>query len=195
MKNASQNASRLVFPAVIETERLLLRPPQPGNGAVVNAAIRENFAELHQWMDWARDIPSIAESEEIQRTAHEKWRNGEDFAVQAFLKTTGEIAVFSGLHVRDAAVPKFEIGYWRLAQFAGQGYVTEVVRALTPCAFETLGANRVEIRCDERNIASRRVAERSGYPLDFLIRHDERALDGTLRNTCVYALTPEEFAI
>ena len=189
------SAPRFVFPAQIETERLILRPPQSGNGAIVNAAIRETFADLHQWLDWARELPSVEETETFQRRGHELWRKGEDFPVQAFLKEGGALVVLSGLHVRDAHVPKFEIGYWRRAGYDGKGYVTEVVRALTRLAFDTLGANRIEIRCDERNLRSRRVAERSGFPLEALLRNDEIGADGQLRNTCLYALLPGESGI
>ena len=188
-------APRFVFPSEIETERLFLRPPRPGNGAIVNAAVRETFADLHQWMDWARELPTVEETEAVQQHLYELWRSGDVFSAQAFLKDTGVLVVGSGLHVRDARVPKFEIGYWRRAGYEGKGYVTEVVRALTRLAFATLGANRVEIRCDERNHRSRRVAERSGYPLEAILRNDEIGVDGQMRNTCVYALLPGEFAI
>ena len=45
----------------------------------------------------------------------------------------------------------------------GHGYAREAVALLSRLAFDTLGANRVEIRCDAENTASRRVAEASGY--------------------------------
>ncbi len=64
---------------------------------------------------------------------------------------------------------------------------------LTRTAFEQLGANRVEIRCDVRNVRSRRVAERCGYVLEGTMRRDALATDGRLRDTLVFSLVREEY--
>jgi RimJ/RimL family protein N-acetyltransferase len=41
--------------------------------------------------------------------------------------------------------------------------MTEAVLGITAFAFDALGGRRVEIRCDSRNLASARVAERAGW--------------------------------
>jgi len=65
--------------------------------------------------------------------------------------------------------------------------VTEAVNALAEYAFQQIKAVRVELITDEENVSSRRVAERSGFVLEGVLRNERRAPDGTLRNTCVYA--------
>ena len=87
----------------------------------------------------------------------------------------------------DWSIPKFEIGYWCRAGFQGCGYVTEAVQAVTEAAFRILKANRVEIRCDARNLRSRRVAERAGYHLDARLKNDVVARDGDLRTTLIFS--------
>ena len=62
--------------------------------------------------------------------------------------------------------------------------------ALTSWALEQLGAQRVELVTDEANLASRRVAERSGFVLEGTCRNVQRAPDGTLRSNCIYARLP-----
>jgi len=37
----------------IRTPRLLIRPKQPGDGAITSASVAETWDELHQWMRWA----------------------------------------------------------------------------------------------------------------------------------------------
>jgi RimJ/RimL family protein N-acetyltransferase len=57
-------------------------------------------------------------------------------------------------------------------------------------AFTHLRAARVELITDEENTRSRRVAERCGFTLEGVLRHERRAEDTGLRNTCVYARLP-----
>jgi ribosomal-protein-serine acetyltransferase len=58
---------------------------------------------------------------------------------------------------------------------------------LVAMAFESLGARRVEIRCDDNNAASRRVAERNAFTLEGILRNDSLTPAGEIRSTCVYA--------
>ncbi len=181
---------RPAFPEQIETARLLLRAPREGDGTEVNSAIRETYADLQQWMDWASYLPEVEETEHRRQRARAKFLTGEDFNVTAYLKATGAMALCAVLHPLDWNVPKFEIGYWCRAAYQGSGYVTETVCALTQIAFEVFGANRIEIRCDARNLRSRRVAERAGYTLEATLKNDVVAPDGVLRATMIYARFP-----
>ncbi len=180
-------------PPRIETERLVLRVPSVFDAPAVNAAQRESFAELQRWMKWASSPIALEETIAHARLASEVFGSGEDFALWGFLKSTDDFVLACGLHHCDWEVPKFEIGYWCRTSYQGHGYVTEAVRALTRVGFEQLGANRIEIRCDERNSRSRRVAERAGYRLEAKLENDSRAPDRSLRNTLVYALLPDEY--
>jgi RimJ/RimL family protein N-acetyltransferase len=145
-------------------------------------------------MEWASYLPEVEETEQRCQSARAKFLVGEDFNVRVYLKTTGALVLCAGLHPLDWNVPKFEIGYWCRAAYQGQGYVTETVQALTRIGFGVLGANRIEIRCDARNLRSRRVAELSGYSLEATLQNDMVAPDGKLRDTLVYALFPQEYA-
>jgi RimJ/RimL family protein N-acetyltransferase len=88
-------------------------------------------------------------------------------------------------------VPKFEIGYWCHTRFTGRGCMTEAVLGITVFTFDTLGARRVEIRCDSRNLPSARVAQRAGFRLEGELRNNEVGTDGEPRDILIYAMTPE----
>jgi len=188
------NPLLLDLPDSLTTERLLLRSPQPGDGPATNAAIVESFENLHAWTTFADHIPSLEESEERCRRAHARFLMRDDLPFALFLKTDGAFVGRCELHPMDWAVPSFEIGYWCRTCFQGQGYITEAVRAVTRFGFETLGANRIAIRCDPRNVRSRRVAERAGYRVEAELRDEQIAPDGKLRNTLVFALLRREAA-
>lgn len=182
------------FPQPIETERLILRSPQPGDGAELNAAIRETFVELHQWMDWASSMPTLEHDEERCQSVHKQFLAGEDFPIHVYLKSSNALVACSGLHPGDWSDQKFEIGYWCRLGYQGNGYITETVNALTRVGFKVFKAKRIEIRCDERNIRSRRVAELCGYSLEAKLGNHQVAPDGILRNTLVFAMLPEDYA-
>lgn len=175
------------LPEWIETERLRLRAPRVEDAETVVEAVRATFDELHRWLPWARQIPTIDEQRAHLADVERKIDAREDFPLFAFERRTGALVVASGLHRPDWDVPSFEIGYWVRAGCTGQGYVTEAVRAIAGTAFDALGAARVEIRCHAANLRSRRVAELSGFTLEGVLRNERRHLDGTLADTCVYA--------
>ncbi|MDP9409116.1 MAG: GNAT family N-acetyltransferase [Actinomycetota bacterium] len=180
------------FPESFETERLLIRSPLPGDGQEVFAAVTESFAELTPWMPWPKEHRSVEDSEASVRRARARFLERADLRLLLFLKGTQTLVGGSGLHRIDWTVPKFEIGYWCRTRFTGRGYVTEAVRGISDFAFDVLGARRVEIRCDSRNLPSARVAERAGFRLEGELRNNELDTGGVPRNTLVYAMIPEE---
>lgn len=181
------NPLLLDIPEQFTTERLLIRAPLAGDGAAVNAAVAESINELRPWMPWAQTMPSVEDSELHTRRSRAKFLLREDLHLRLFLHKDGTFVGSSGLHRIDWDVPKFEIGYWVRTSLSGQGFITEAVAAIAAFAMEQLNAQRVEIRCDDRNHRSWRIAERCGFQYEGMLRNDSRAPDGTLCSTRVYS--------
>jgi RimJ/RimL family protein N-acetyltransferase len=178
-------------PTRIETERLVLRCPQPGDGAAVNAAVCASIEVLGRWMPWAREAPTPEESEIYCRRQQAKFLLREDLVMLIFEKgsetAAGPVLGATGLHRIDWAARGFEIGYWRRTGLEGLGVVTEAVRALTRLAFDGLGARRVEIRMDERNERSWKLAERAGFTFEARLRSNAVDPAGEPRDTRIYS--------
>ena len=68
------------------------------------------------------------------------------------------------------------------------GLNTEAKLLLLSHAFDTLNCIAVEFRTHVLNQQSRRAIERLGAKLDGVLRHHQRAGNGTLRDTCVYSI-------
>ena len=181
----------VAIPAQIDTGRLLLRQPQPGDGWALCEAVGASIDELRLWMPWAQDEPSAADSEANVGRMQANFERREDLAYFIFERgpggSAGALVGGTGLHRIEWTVPRFEIGYWRRSDRAGRGFVTEAVRALSRMAFDALAAQRVEIRMDDRNLASARVAERAGFRFEGLLRRDTRGIQGEVRDTRVYS--------
>ncbi|WP_404460651.1 GNAT family N-acetyltransferase [Sutcliffiella horikoshii] len=175
------------FPSEFTTEKLLIRMPLPGDGPAVHDAIIHSLHELKPWMIFAQREQTVEDVEANIRESHAEFLQRKDLRLMVFLKETGEFVASSGLHRIDWSIPKFEIGYWIDSRHSGKGYITEAVEGISQFAFEQLGANRLEIRCDSKNVKSRTVAERAGYTLEGILKKSERDVAGELRDTCVYA--------
>ncbi len=178
-------------PERIDTERFILRCPQAGDGAAINAAICATMDELRPWMPWARAAPLLDESEAYCRRNQARFRLREDLPYFIIERepdgSEGVLVGACGLHRIDWTVRRFEIGYWRRAGLGGHGIITEAVRALNRMAFDRLDARRVEIRMDDVNTPSCKVAERAGFTFEGLLRRDTLNVDGESRDTRVYA--------
>ena len=177
----------LDVPESFESDRLTIRAPRPGDGPEMNAAAQETFDDLKAWMPWAQQMPTLEESESFVRRAQSEFLAREDLTLLLFLKGTNTLVGGSGLHRINWDIPKFEIGYWCRKRFQGQGYITESTEAITRFAFETLGAKRVEIRCDPKNVRSRFIPDRLGFKLEGTLRNESLSPSGELRDTLVFA--------
>jgi RimJ/RimL family protein N-acetyltransferase len=182
-------------PAELRGKRVLLRAYRPEDVPEVFAAINESRDRIKTWLPWAEDgHRTIADTEEfVQRVAGE-WRDRIQFVLGMWDVDSGRFVGGAGLHYRDPEVPYYELGYWTREGEVGKGYVREAVQLQAACAFENLGANRVEIRCDARNDRSRRVPENLGFTLEGQLRNHGRHTDGSLRDTLIFALTPDDYA-
>ena len=183
----------LDFPDSFETERLIIRAPRAGDGKAVNDAVRESHEHLKAWMPWAQTIPAVEDTEERVRAGAVRWIMREDLWMLLFRKSDGLYVGASGLHRMDWSVPAFETGYWIRKSLEGLGYIGEAVAEITDFAFGVIGAERMEIRCDTRNIRSANVARRAHYILEGTLRHDSWATDGTLRDTHIFGMTRPEW--
>ena len=177
------------IPERLETERLIIRSPRLEDISAIYTSVRESLAELSPWMAWATPEYSLAGCEENTRSAIAEFITRQNLRYHFHDRDTDEHIGCSGLHRIDWNVPKFEIGYWCRTSRTGQGYVTETVEALTNLALEDFGAARVEIQCDDKNVRSAGVAERCGYGLEGVLKNHSRGVDGSLRDTRIYAVT------
>ena len=63
-----------------------------------------------------------------------------------------------------------EVGYWLAREAREQGHVTRAVRLICRFGFEQLALERIELLAATGNPASQRVAERSGFTREAVLR-------------------------
>ena len=163
---------------MLETNRLILRAPMIGDARPLNEAINRSLEVFTRWMPWAKD-PSLKTTEAfIEKSVAEAGNpTRREIPFIMILKENQMIIGATGFNeMSDPLVPYFEIGYWIDTQCSGQGLTTEAIIALTQYAFTELNAQRVQICCQAENIASVRVAEKSGFRLEARLHNQYRDL-------------------
>jgi RimJ/RimL family protein N-acetyltransferase len=103
----------------------------------------------------------------------------------------GELLGSISLMEIDAAQGRAEVGYWLAAEARGLGHATRAVRLICAWGFEALRLGRIGLLVDPRNGASRRVAERSGFTREALLRSHTAGTFGR-QDMLVYSLLRDE---
>ena len=150
----------------IETSRLWLRCPQPGEGDALYSAVQESLAALRQWPDslpWAQKPQTPERAEDYCQSCFGAFVLGLSWPMLMHDKATGTLLGSVGFHRIDTHLLEFELGYWCRTSAHGQGLMSEAVTALSDAALRLVPAARLVCRVDERNAASCRVVEKSHY--------------------------------
>ena len=140
--------------AVLQTERLALRPPRFEDARSLAALA----SDLRIAQNTTR-IPhpyTLADAETFIASA-----DTEDETVFIVTLRDGTIIGAAGIAKLDGQKP--ELGYWLGTQFWGQGYATEAARAVIDHAFTDLGLDVLHSGARISNPASRRVLEKCGF--------------------------------
>jgi RimJ/RimL family protein N-acetyltransferase len=159
-------------PMPIRTPRLLIRPKQPGDGAITSAAVSETWDQLHKWMHWAENrdefTPEAMEIRCGRVMASFLLREGiELIGVEA---QTGAVVIWCGLHDIDWQNRQCETGFWVRKSAQGQGFATEATNALVRYAFGALAMRRIGITHSGGNEPSRRIVEKLGFAFEGIER-------------------------
>lgn len=184
-------------PVPIETPRLVIRPPQRGDGKALHEAKMASLPELETWMMWAKYIDPKADHTDDEIMCRKKAAEfllREDLMLFAFLKDEpNRLLASSGLHRFSWETRQFEIGYWVRSDETGKGYATELCTALCHYAFKALEATKVNIIHSAGNDASARVIEKVGFGKEGVLRKCDKLPNGKLVDKHLYGiLSPEK---
>jgi len=146
---------------ILESERLLLRPPELADAAVIALLMNE-------W-DVVKNLsrPPYPYREEHAREFlghQEEGRiKGTDFVFAVTRKGDHAFLGACGVHLRENG---FELGYWLGKPYWKQGYATEAAGEVLAFAFRNLRADRVWAGWFHDNPASGHVLRKLGFRPD-----------------------------
>ncbi|MCU0485772.1 MAG: GNAT family N-acetyltransferase [Anaerolineales bacterium] len=182
-------------PTRFESERLILRPYQAGDGAMYYAVGQKNRQHLQRYE--ADNVILTAKNEQEAETLVQElaanWAARKCFFLGAWDRISSEFVAQVYIGVVNWDTPEFEIGYFVDLDHEGQGYVTEAVSATLDFVFEHLQAQRASLRCNATNLRSQRVAERCGFTREGCLRQNRRQPDGSFSDSLIYGLLRNEW--
>ena len=142
-------------------------------------------------MPWATpDGVSLATQHERLMGPATTWNSGSGYEYGIFLPD-GTLVGGCGLH-RRIGPSALEIGYWVHVGHVRRGIATAAAGALTAEGFGLRGVERMEIRCDEANVASASVPPKLGYRLTGRLEHEPEA-PGEIGTRLIWVLYRREW--
>ena len=173
----------------IEGESVFLRIPEMGDFAEWAALRERSRGFLTPWEPtWpADDLTRGAFRRRLRRYA-EDVRTDQAYAFLVFRGS--DDALVGGLtlaNVRRGVAQTASLGYWMGAPFAGRGYMSAAVRAVTSFSFGPLRLHRLEAACIPTNAPSMRLLESTGFQREGLARR-YLCINGAWQDHLLYAL-------
>lgn len=169
---------------------ILIRPWQRQDVDALYQAASESIATVGRWLPWCHEKYARADSEAWIEHCLAAWDAGGQFAFAILAADGSRIHGGVGLNKFDRARRAANLGYWIRPSAQNRGFATRAVRLISAFGFEC-GFRRLEIVAALDNIASLRVAEKSGAHYERI----ERAripFRGTKLDAAIYVLLPAE---
>ncbi len=146
-----------------------IRPYRLDDAAIIWQAVRESMKQLQPWMPWCHPGYAIDETRSwlsAQVQAFQQ-RSAFEFAI-----TTDDGAYLGGcgLNQIDALNQRANLGYWVRSSAASKGVATAATVLTRDWGFANTDLVRIEILVAVGNVASRRVAEKSGAVYEGTLR-------------------------
>ncbi len=152
-------------PEVIETVRLMLRPPAAADAKAIFDSFGQDW-EVTRFLTW-RPHENVQRAEKFVERCIAAWQNNAPFPWVIVLK--GEDKLVGIIELRPESF-KVEVGYALASAYWRRGIMTEAVHRITNWALSQPEIYRVWAVCDVENVASARVLEKAGMTREGILR-------------------------
>ena len=172
----------------LSSKRVLLRPYRIEDADAVFAASIESTETVGRWMPWCHAEYTAAESVAWVEKSLAMWRSGEACEFAAF-DAANQYIGGAGLNQFNRVNNFANLGYWIRQSRQRQGLAADAVAILLKFGFETLGLTRIELVIAAENVASRKVAEKTGAQFECVARN-RLLIRGVPLAAAVYSFVP-----
>lgn len=178
---------------LLESDRLILQRFTRRDSATLDEAIRVSLADLNQWLPWARLDYTTADTSAFIRESIQAWKDERawDYSIRSKDDPTRHIGNISYWTVSKLGKIA-EIGYWVRSDETSRGVCTEAVKLLLEETFNSMGYHKVVLRIAVGNDPSDRVAEKSGFTREGILR-EELLIRGNWVDHTLWSLLDREY--
>jgi len=135
--------------------------------AIVGAC---NDHDIAWWLDQVPQPYSEGDGRTYVAMTRRGWKDGTHASFAVTDAATDEVLGSVGIHWLDLDNGVAEIGYWVGRNARGRGIATRATRLASRWALTDCGMRRLQLRADQRNVASQRVAEAAGFRREGVLR-------------------------
>ncbi|MEM7188650.1 MAG: GNAT family protein [Pseudomonadota bacterium] len=177
----------------LESDRLILRPPNARDFTAWSALRRDSRAFLSPWEPtWSPDHLTLRAFRNRVVWADRMIRQGDALPLLMVLQDSDEIVGGITLsNIRRTPAQSGTLGYWTGAQHARQGYMAEAISRLRTHAFAEMGLSRLEAACLPENAPSRKLLEKCLFKYEG-VAQAYLQINGRWRNHVLYASLRED---
>lgn len=187
------NATWIKHPIILDDEFVRLEPLQSQHFPTLEK-IGCQYPEI--WNYLPCNGSDLNELRVALQEALLKRLSGEHYPFVIIEKATNEIVGSTRFIDIQPQHRKLEIGWtWMSPKVWGTKINASCKFLLLEYCFEELQTIRVQIKTREKNIRSRKAIEKLGAKLEGILRNDRITHHGTISNTYIYSILPEEWEV
>ena len=178
-------------PVTLEGVHVCLEPLAPKHAADLLAAGGDDETWLYMPIP---ALKTIDDALAMIRDAEAEARAGQEVPFAIVERASGRAVGSTRFLDLQRPHRALEIGWtWIGPAWRKTAVNTECKELLLRHAFEDLGAHRVTLKTDARNVRSQGAIERIGAVREGVLRRHRVCWDGTVRDTVYYGITDEEW--
>lgn len=162
-----------------------LKQLEQSDARAVFNVINKQRDYLGKWLPFVAFTKEISDTEKFVESVVNS--NEDSFEYVFVIRKNKEFVGLIGFKDTDKLNRKTEIGYWLSEEYQKQGIVTKSVDKLCDFAFNTLGINRIQIKCALENIPSKKVPQRLAFKFEGIERQGELLTGGFYTDLEVYS--------
>lgn len=172
--------------------RITIRRVRQEDVPLIFEAARESTGEVYTWLPWCHPDYKIEETADFVARSAAEWEKGESFSFSICDAQTGWYLGGSAINHIVWEYKYANLGYWVRTREAGRGVATAATLLVARFGLEDLGLQRIEIVAAVGNLASQRVAEKTGALKEGVMRK-RLLLHGRAHDAVLYSLVAEDF--
>lgn len=177
--------------SLLQTSRLIVRELAPSDAPAIIAFA--NDASVNRHLGFGSIASESGAHEYISKASSAAATKPRlSYKLAMTIRPSDELTGSCWLDIEDPDSKNASIGYFVDKRHWGNGYATEMIKALIQFGFTDLDLHRIHANCDAENPATRRVLEKVGMRQEGLLR------EHCLRNygwadVCIYGILRSEW--